>query len=99
MATPGQERPLTVDVHGMTTDEAISYIEEQLREATIAGVRSIKVIHGAPEIQSGEEAGIAGRGYIKTKLLLFLELPDTLGWDQYVAGYERENGATIIFLK
>ena len=95
-----EEQRVVLDVHGYTVDTAVIAIEGKLSEAWEAGYAELKVIHGAPDIQTQEQVG--GRGSIKHGILYFLEMldagQDLIGWAAWVDSYEREDGTTLIYL-
>jgi DNA mismatch repair protein MutS2 len=53
--------PSTIDLHGMTTDEAVSALDRFLNDAILAGLAEVRVIHG----RSGGRLKAAVHGRLK----------------------------------
>jgi DNA-nicking Smr family endonuclease len=80
----------TIDLHGMTVEEALSATERFIEESVRHGYRKVLVVHG-----KGEN----GLGVLKREVRSFLERHPTTGAMGYPKGADGGRGALWVMLR
>lgn len=94
-------KEITLDLHGYRVREAVSVADQVVRDAWEAGYDSVKLIHGAPDVKTRDQADAGGRGGIKVELRDRLARGD---WSAHVQpdqpeGHRVEDGAVTVKLR